>query len=161
MGKNNNRPKGMRDTSKYIALILRHKPETIGISLDEHGWANVNELIEGVNRTHPLDMIGLEQIVAEDNKQTSVKKETENMTVMEFQEMYPTKEEKIEAAKDLSDAEIDDIVVLCDSIYGKLFYTRLKKINQIARDGQKEKSKKRVSCPVHNGDIASSMFLRS
>ena len=26
-------------TSKFIALILRHKPETIGISLDEHGWA--------------------------------------------------------------------------------------------------------------------------
>lgn len=27
--------------SKFISLILRHKPETIGISLDEHGWANV------------------------------------------------------------------------------------------------------------------------
>lgn len=24
--------------SKYISLILRHKPETIGIKLDEHGW---------------------------------------------------------------------------------------------------------------------------
>ena len=34
------------ETSKFIALILRHKPETIGISLDEHGWANVDELIQ-------------------------------------------------------------------------------------------------------------------
>ena len=25
--------------SKYISLILRHKPETIGIELDAHGWA--------------------------------------------------------------------------------------------------------------------------
>ena len=58
-----------KDTSKYIALILRHKPETIGITLDEHGWANVEELIAGVNKTHQLDMAGLEQIVAEDNKQ--------------------------------------------------------------------------------------------
>ena len=58
-----------KDTSKYIALILRHKPEVIGISLDEHGWANVDELIAGVSKTHPLDMAGLEQIVAEDNKQ--------------------------------------------------------------------------------------------
>lgn len=38
----------MIDISKYISLILRHKPQTIGITLDEHGWANVNELIEGI-----------------------------------------------------------------------------------------------------------------
>lgn len=30
-----------KDTSKFISLILRHKPETIGITLDEHGWAIV------------------------------------------------------------------------------------------------------------------------
>jgi len=30
------------ETGKYIALILRHKPETIGITLDEHGWASVD-----------------------------------------------------------------------------------------------------------------------
>nr|WP_027871406.1 RNA 2'-phosphotransferase [[Eubacterium] cellulosolvens] len=57
------------DTSKYISLILRHKPETIGITLDEHGWANVSELIAGVNKTHPLDTEILERIVAEDEKQ--------------------------------------------------------------------------------------------
>lgn len=56
-------------TSIYISLILRHKPETIGITLDEHGWADVSELIEGVNRTHPLTMEMLEQIVAKDSKQ--------------------------------------------------------------------------------------------
>ena len=28
-------------TSKFVSLILRHKPETIGIQLDEHGCANV------------------------------------------------------------------------------------------------------------------------
>lgn len=58
-----------KSTSKYISLILRHKPETIGISLDEHGWANVKELIEGVNKTHRLNMETLERIVAEDEKQ--------------------------------------------------------------------------------------------
>lgn len=58
-----------RDTSKFISLILRHKPETIGINLDEYGWANVDDLIIGVNKTHPLDMVGLERIVAEDEKQ--------------------------------------------------------------------------------------------
>lgn len=31
--------------SKFISLLLRHKPETIGLYLDENGWANVGELI--------------------------------------------------------------------------------------------------------------------
>lgn len=56
-------------TSKYIAYILRHRPDAAGITLDEHGWADVAALIEGVNRTHPLTMETLEQIVAEDGKQ--------------------------------------------------------------------------------------------
>lgn len=60
---------GINDTSKYISLILRHRPEVIGISLDEHGWANVDDLIEGVSRTHRLDMKILEEIVRSDNKQ--------------------------------------------------------------------------------------------
>lgn len=59
----------LRETSKFIALILRHKPETIGITLDEHGWANVDELIEGVNMTYPLTMEELEEIVRTDEKQ--------------------------------------------------------------------------------------------
>ena len=56
-------------TSKYISLILRHKPEVIGITLDEHGWANVDELIAGVSRTRPLNMDLLEEIVRTDEKQ--------------------------------------------------------------------------------------------
>ncbi len=56
-------------TSKYISLILRHQPEVIGITLDEHGWADVNQLIEGVNRTQPLTMEILEEIVRTDEKQ--------------------------------------------------------------------------------------------
>ena len=58
-----------KSTSKYISLILRHKLEVIGITLDEHGWAVAEDLIRGVNKTHPLDMEALERIVAEDEKQ--------------------------------------------------------------------------------------------
>ena len=56
-------------TSKFISLILRHKPEVIGISLDEQGWANVDELIAGVSKTRQLDMALLEEIVRTDDKQ--------------------------------------------------------------------------------------------
>lgn len=58
-----------KEISKYMSLILRHKPEAIGITLDEHGWANVSELIEGIGKTHSFDREALERIVAEDGKQ--------------------------------------------------------------------------------------------
>ena len=60
-----------KNTSKFISLILRHRPEIVGISLDEHGWADVRELIEGINHSegHFLDMDILEEIVRTDEKQ--------------------------------------------------------------------------------------------
>lgn len=57
------------ETSKFIALILRHKPEAIGITLDEHGWANVDDLIAGLAQNHPFSMEDLEEIVRTDDKQ--------------------------------------------------------------------------------------------
>ncbi|MDE7422774.1 MAG: RNA 2'-phosphotransferase [Lachnospiraceae bacterium] len=59
----------LNSTSKYISLILRHKPDVIGITLDEHGWADVGQLIEGIAKTQPFDMATLEEIVNTDNKQ--------------------------------------------------------------------------------------------
>ena len=59
----------LKETSKFMSLILRHKPETIGIEMDEHGWADVDELIEGISKTHKIDMEILEEIVRSDEKQ--------------------------------------------------------------------------------------------
>ena len=56
-------------TSKFISRILRHEPEIIGITLDEHGWANVDELIAGIAETRPFSMEMLEEIVRTDEKQ--------------------------------------------------------------------------------------------
>lgn len=56
--------------SVFLSLVLRHKPEAASISLDSHGWADVHDLIKGVNGTGRFltsDM--LEQIVIEDSKQ--------------------------------------------------------------------------------------------
>ena len=61
--------KQLQETSKFISLILRHKPDAIGIKLDEHGWANVDELIKGISKTNEIDMETLEYIVSTDNKQ--------------------------------------------------------------------------------------------
>lgn len=61
----------MRSTSKFISLILRHRPEVIGITLDEHGWADVQALLDGINATgkHHLTPEVLEEIVRSDEKQ--------------------------------------------------------------------------------------------
>ena len=58
-------------TSRFISFILRHKPEVIGITPDEHGWADVRELIDGINQSegHTLDIEILEEIVRTDEKQ--------------------------------------------------------------------------------------------
>lgn len=57
------------EVSKFISLILRHKPETIGIALDEHGWANTEELINGISKRYPFNINDLDEIVRTDNKQ--------------------------------------------------------------------------------------------
>ena len=35
--------------SKFLSLVLRHQPKLIGITLDDQGWVNVDELIEQAN----------------------------------------------------------------------------------------------------------------
>ena len=57
--------------SRYISLILRHKPEVIGITLDKHGWADVDALIRGIRETRePSFSRGLlDEIVRTDGKQ--------------------------------------------------------------------------------------------
>ena len=59
----------LENISKYMCLILRHKPEAIGITLDEHGWANVDELIDGIRKDNPgFDLDHLYEIVKTDSK---------------------------------------------------------------------------------------------
>ena len=53
-----------KSLSKFISLILRHKPETIGIKL-ENGWADVDKLLNGVK----INFVTLERIVRENDKQ--------------------------------------------------------------------------------------------
>ena len=62
--------KEKKNISKFISKILRHRPEIIGIRLDEHGWADVDELIAGVSRAgHPgFDRKMLDEIVETNNK---------------------------------------------------------------------------------------------
>ena len=56
--------------SKFMSLILRHKPEQIGVSLDEHGYIYIDELIAGMNeRGMKTNINDIKRIVRQDDKQ--------------------------------------------------------------------------------------------
>lgn len=55
----------VKSLSKFLSLILRHKPETIGIKLDKNGWADVSEILRGMK----IDFATLETVVRENDKQ--------------------------------------------------------------------------------------------
>jgi putative RNA 2'-phosphotransferase len=57
-------------TSKFLSLVLRHKPDTIGLQIDKAGWASISELIEkarkaGVSLSPEL----IRRVVATNDKQ--------------------------------------------------------------------------------------------
>lgn len=57
-------------TSKFLSLILRHKPEEIGLALDPNGWADIDDLIALAKlRGTQLSRVQIETIVAESDKQ--------------------------------------------------------------------------------------------
>ncbi|WP_038170790.1 RNA 2'-phosphotransferase [Verrucomicrobium sp. BvORR106] len=62
-------PKALTQTSKFLSLVLRHKPEEIGLVLDEAGWASTDELIDACNRHGPrLDLSTLQLLVNTNEK---------------------------------------------------------------------------------------------
>ena len=56
--------------SKYLSFVLRHQPDAIGLVLDAHGWADVDELIaKAAAAGTALDRDGIAAAVATNDKQ--------------------------------------------------------------------------------------------
>lgn len=55
--------------SKFLSLILRHKPEEIGLILDDNGWANVAKLRKAcADYGKPFTFAELEEVVETNDK---------------------------------------------------------------------------------------------
>jgi len=56
-------------TSKFLSLVLRHKPDTIGLTLDANGWVDIDVLL-GAARDHgkKIDRQTLDRVVATNDK---------------------------------------------------------------------------------------------
>ncbi|MES2513134.1 MAG: RNA 2'-phosphotransferase [Bacteroidota bacterium] len=62
--------KDLKHISKFLSLILRHKPEEIGITMDANGWVSVDELIEKCRQKNTVfDFDILDEIVISSDKQ--------------------------------------------------------------------------------------------
>ena len=62
--------KNFESSSKFLSLVLRHKPEEIGLALDSEGWALIDELIKLANATgQNFDRQTIEMIVSTSDKQ--------------------------------------------------------------------------------------------
>lgn len=62
--------KNLVKLSRFLSLVLRHKPETIDITLDDNGWCNVDELIKKINNHgEALGFELLKEIVETNDKQ--------------------------------------------------------------------------------------------
>src|SRR5688572_6496799 len=61
--------KQIKTTSKFLSLILRHSPQTIGLQLDDQGWADVNELLaKAAKQHHYVSKTLLDEVVATNDK---------------------------------------------------------------------------------------------
>ncbi len=57
-------------TSKLLSYVLRHRPDSIGLALDAHGWTGVDALLERLAAAgHAVDRALLERVVADNDKQ--------------------------------------------------------------------------------------------
>lgn len=65
----NKEKKAHTNLSKLLSLILRHKPQTIGIELSKDGWTDTTVLIQKINEHgYPLNFETLVTIVETNNK---------------------------------------------------------------------------------------------
>lgn len=62
--------KQLKEKSKFLSLVLRHSPQTIGISIDKNGWTSVEELLaKAAKRKVFISPVELAVIVSENDKQ--------------------------------------------------------------------------------------------
>ena len=62
--------KSVRRISTFLSLVLRHKPDKIGIQLDEAGWVEIEVLLEALRKSgQKISRDLLEHVVRTNDKQ--------------------------------------------------------------------------------------------
>jgi len=62
-------PKQLKSASKFLSLILRHRPEVVNVTLDDSGWVGVDVLLTAIQTEKPwYTREVLDEVVATNNK---------------------------------------------------------------------------------------------
>jgi len=66
--------KKLEHTSKFLSLVLRHKPDAIGLALDAEGWADIGQLISlaGATGTALTRELILEAVATSDKQRFAI-----------------------------------------------------------------------------------------
>jgi putative RNA 2'-phosphotransferase len=59
----------LTDTSKFLSYVLRHAPESVGVTMDPAGWVDIDELIELAGPQRGLSVELIAEVVAANDKQ--------------------------------------------------------------------------------------------
>lgn len=64
-----NEPRHRVETSKFLSYVLRHRPDSIGLVLEDGGWVAIERLLEAANaHGRPLDRALLLEVVETNEK---------------------------------------------------------------------------------------------
>lgn len=56
--------------SKFLSLLLRHKPEILDLKMDKNGWVSVDELVDKINASgRKITQVNIANVVANCKKQ--------------------------------------------------------------------------------------------
>ena len=62
--------KSYQKESRYLSYLLRHNPRDLDLTMDEHGWVSVSELVNhSKEKLNPFTMEMIQEIVTSDSKQ--------------------------------------------------------------------------------------------
>jgi putative RNA 2'-phosphotransferase len=70
----------MVQMSKFLSLVLRHKPELIHLNMDSNGWVDIDELIDNANKYNNMRLNKeiLAEIVKTNDKQRYIIDDVKN-----------------------------------------------------------------------------------
>lgn len=59
-----------KNLSKFLSLVLRHKPEVLDLNMDKNGWVDLDELLEKLNASgKKVTLEKIQEVVATNQKQ--------------------------------------------------------------------------------------------
>lgn len=72
----------------FISYILRHNPDAIGVKMDIHGWVEITELINGINKDSKYTKYNLDFEMLKDIVKKSIKKDDARFSRYSFNDDF-------------------------------------------------------------------------